>query len=306
MTDADILLLVLVILYLLECVAWIPSASSAITRGFDGWGRLVSNDRLLGNEKGGLLLLNPLPPLGEVFLCPSTAPDTALNLSLDRTVLIRRLQNCDKRSSTLRLLCSCLFVCIFVICPLATRVPGAIVVLWPTIFVCLVLMAAIAVVYRNTYRFLYPQERGSHHLILIATFPPATIRAYETLSRNLCAAFHPLVVTSVLCTPDEFHKYARKTLQEFRFSISAMRSTGDAVPNEILEDRWRKLQRALEQFCVNAGFDLQSLDTAPMPAEASCRSYCPRCLAQFTVLEGKCADCGSVDLRPLRQGSPSL
>jgi hypothetical protein len=62
------LLLILVLLYLSECVIWVKRESVAFVSAWGGRWRLSMPPSWLGNAKGGLLLLNPLPPAGRVFL----------------------------------------------------------------------------------------------------------------------------------------------------------------------------------------------------------------------------------------------
>ncbi len=68
MTDSQLLFLVLWLLYLAECWVWVRNGGTA----FSGWGLRAGGwataGALPGNAKGGILILNPLPPLGEVFL----------------------------------------------------------------------------------------------------------------------------------------------------------------------------------------------------------------------------------------------
>src|SRR5206468_1295906 len=59
------------------------------------------------------------------------------------------------------------------------------------------------------------------------------------------------------------------------------------------------LQDAAERFLKRSGIDTDALIQPPLPADDTCLSYCPRCLAQFTTLEGICADCGWLALAPL-------
>src|SRR5882757_4885125 len=48
---------------------------------------------------------------------------------------------------------------------------------------------------------------------------------------------------------------------------------------------WRK---SIESFLSQHGISPEELLRPPAPADPTCRSYCPRCLAQFTTNEGEC------------------
>lgn len=67
-SEGQTLLLVLVLLYLSECVIWMKRQSVAFMAGSGGHGRIAFPHSWLGNANGGILFLNPLPPAGKVFL----------------------------------------------------------------------------------------------------------------------------------------------------------------------------------------------------------------------------------------------
>jgi len=68
LSDAQTLFLVLVLLYLSECLVWMKRHSVAFISGLGGGGRVTYPHPWLGNASGGILFLNPLPPAGKVFL----------------------------------------------------------------------------------------------------------------------------------------------------------------------------------------------------------------------------------------------
>ena len=67
-SDGQTLLLILALLYLTECLIWVKRQSVAFV-SFSGrrW-RLATPISWLGNANGAMLILNPLPPPGRVFL----------------------------------------------------------------------------------------------------------------------------------------------------------------------------------------------------------------------------------------------
>src|SRR5256885_562951 len=62
MSDLQSLLLVLVLIYLVECAGWLRRGSVAFLYFFR-W-RIFHPDAVLGSPRGGLLFAHPLPPLG--------------------------------------------------------------------------------------------------------------------------------------------------------------------------------------------------------------------------------------------------
>src|SRR5579872_1652424 len=73
MTDLEVLLLVLAVIYLWECVHWLRRGTVAfLTRWGRHW-RLVHPTVLIGNQNGGFVLAHPFPPLGN-FLTGNQSP----------------------------------------------------------------------------------------------------------------------------------------------------------------------------------------------------------------------------------------
>jgi hypothetical protein len=85
MGELEGLLLVLTLIYLSECLVWVRRGALAFGNAWGKQFRIRHPGALLGNQRGGLLLANPLPPLGTVFLCPcfplSFSPDAAFAYS---------------------------------------------------------------------------------------------------------------------------------------------------------------------------------------------------------------------------------
>ena len=67
MSDVQLLFLVLAIIYGWECASWFARGSSAFRTWFGKRWQLVKPGVLLGNQKGGFIFGNPLPPLGTIL-----------------------------------------------------------------------------------------------------------------------------------------------------------------------------------------------------------------------------------------------
>ena len=67
-TDGQTLLLILALLYLTECLIWVKKQSVAFVSVWGLRWRLATPISWLGNANGAMLILNPLPPPGRVFL----------------------------------------------------------------------------------------------------------------------------------------------------------------------------------------------------------------------------------------------
>lgn len=82
MSDAEWMLAVLVALYLSDCLIWCPRHSLVFVSHFGRTWRVLKAADLPGNDRGGFLLANPLPPLGYVH----AATPWIVCLGLDRVV----------------------------------------------------------------------------------------------------------------------------------------------------------------------------------------------------------------------------
>jgi hypothetical protein len=68
MSDGKTLLLVICLIYLSDCVLWIKNQSVAFVSPWYGQWRVALANFWIGNDKGSLMFLNPLPPLGRLFV----------------------------------------------------------------------------------------------------------------------------------------------------------------------------------------------------------------------------------------------
>ena len=68
MTEGQTLLLILILVYLSDCLIWVKRESVAFVSTWGGRWRLTVPPSWLGNSNGGILLLNPMPPAGRIFL----------------------------------------------------------------------------------------------------------------------------------------------------------------------------------------------------------------------------------------------
>src|SRR6185503_10134802 len=67
MTDGQTLLLILILVYLSDCLIWVKRESVAFVSTWGGRWRLRVPPSWLGNSNGGILFLNPATP-GRIFL----------------------------------------------------------------------------------------------------------------------------------------------------------------------------------------------------------------------------------------------
>ena len=161
----------------------------------------------------------------------------------------------------------------------------------------------IAFLFRRAHRSLHPSaddERFTQFLMALL-FPPAAIRACDLLSRPLIETFHPLAVASALCNDKELRRFARPLLLDLRNPALPL-ATEDNLELAAVEE-WSRARTlaAAEAALRRSGVDPAELTRPPSPADATCRAFCPRCHAQFTLLDTRCGDCGGLPVRAFAQ-----
>ena len=70
MGELESLLLVLALIYLSECLVWVRRGALAFTSWRGNLFVVRPSGTWIGNQRGSLLVSNPFPPLGTVFVVP--------------------------------------------------------------------------------------------------------------------------------------------------------------------------------------------------------------------------------------------
>jgi hypothetical protein len=164
----------------------------------------------------------------------------------------------------------------------------------------LFLLTAIAARhFRRAHKQLYPAEDDERlkHFLTILLSPASAIRAHDVLSKNVLVGFHPLAVAAELLPQPSLESFAAPLLRDMEHPAYPV------CPST--EPEWMERERVARELvlthvkqCLRAGnVDLHKLLSPPRPTDTECRSYCPRCLAQFTTPTGVCNTCGGVPLR---------
>lgn len=225
----------------------------------------------------------------------------AIDRSFDRVAAMRRAQELEDAGRWVRRLGIVLWLHLFVAVPVVVMLQG-IVFTWPILaLIMLLLMWTIAGLFFRAHVKLHPAASGERlQAVFLFTFlPTAAIRAVDYLSRATMAGLHPLAVAHALLDADAFKAHARKVLLDARTPLKPENRAED--PRALAAEAWYRgrLKTALERFVRQQGMDPETLCAAPAPRDASSKSYCPRCDAQYTLAEGTCSTCGAIELRPL-------
>jgi len=226
------------------------------------------------------------------------AIETMARASLDTKALKGRWEEFGLLSANIRLLANSLFGYLFVFAPILIWHSGLSNCWLGLLAGLLVLTLATALVFRRAHQALYPpaQEERFTHFLTILLSPATTLRAHDVLSRPLLETFHPLALAQVFCAQRQFRAFAQQVLLEIRHPALPVCPVEDAQAQATERFSRAVLRKAVEKFLKLNGLDPEELTQPPAPADETCRSYCPRCLTQFTTSEGVCADCGGLAL----------
>jgi hypothetical protein len=224
-----------------------------------------------------------------------------IRTSFDERAVAQRCQDFQKQSRNLRWLSNVLLVYLFVFAPALIWHFGF-KLSWLGLVVGLIaLTTTTAVLFHRAHRALYPEAEDERftHTLTIALAPTSALRARDALSRPLVEMFHPLAVAKVLLPEARFREFARRVLLDIRHPALPLCPSDDSVQRATEFHARTTLRQAAEQLLKRSSIEPDELCHPPLPADESCRAYCPRCGAQFTTPEGNCADCGGLALAAL-------
>ena len=218
--------------------------------------------------------------------------------ALDVQAIQQRYSEFQRRTRSLRVLTNVLFLYLFFLVPVVIWRFG-LVPCWPGLLAGLIACTTtIAVSFRRRHKQFYPHledERFTEFLIILLS-PATAIRALDLLSRPLLEIYHPLAVAKVLCAERDFCVLAANYLREINYPARPLCLRSESAAIQAEQEMRSLLKQEVENLIKKAGQNLAELMRPPVPTESACRSYCPRCLAQFTVSTGVCEDCGGVPL----------
>jgi hypothetical protein len=262
---------------------------------------VLVNGKLFARTDSGVFARHLAESLDRLARLPMAeragAIEAEIEASLDTTQIEARLVEFDRATSTLRLVCTCVFFLLFLLLPWVVF-RDQFSVYWKHLLIGLVLgMVVIGVLYLRIHRALYPDDRAGRRggLAMMLLVPPAAIRACDELSRNLVAGFDALAVARVACNKETFSRMAGRLLRDLTHPALPVCSADD--PEKLAtEARHRAgLLRHYVRFLEREGERVDELMGPPDPDDGAV-SYCPRCHEQFTIPGGECRNCGGIPL----------
>lgn len=202
--------------------------------------------------------------------------------------------------------CGLLFFLLFVAAPVLTWRYDLERCWLPLLLGVVILVPIIVGNWIGAHRRLYPQDSETRltREIMIGLYPLAAIRANDDLSHDLLATYHPLAAARVLCSQEEFERFARATLLDLEHPI--LPACPSPEPEHIaVEEYFRKeLGAAVRGALSKMGVAPEALTRPPAAEDEFSRSYCPRCRIQYMTDSGECQACGGQALRRLERFVP--
>jgi hypothetical protein len=212
----------------------------------------------------------------------------------DARAATRLWQEAEASIGIIRWTCSIFFVFMFVGVPVLVTLYGLEQLIIPLAVGILALALQIAILFFRTHRKLYPVESQERfeNMVKMVLCPPVSLRAADLLTRNLLAAYSPIVVANVLGCGQ---KFARGFVLDLQHPLKH-EVTDDDAAETINWMNAAQLKACLEHVARDRKTAAKSLLQAA-PREGDSVSYCPRCGVQFVVGAGdECPDCPGVVL----------
>jgi len=217
--------------------------------------------------------------------------------AFDVDSISRKFDTFRKFAYRLIIINSVIFVLIFIILPLMLYFDLALRQYGKYLSVLLISLIINFYFYSKIHCCFFKEEREERWTTIIIMFfsPLLAIRSHDFIAKNLLWRYHPAAVGSVLLDDKIRNVFCGRIVRDLMFPI------GKEGRNKIIS--WFN-EQLLAQIAACLSRDYLSVDDllkAPMPEDASIRTYCPRCLCQFTAAGGLCTDCG-IELKSIMRG----
>lgn len=258
MTDAQWLLVVAALIYLSDCLVWLPRGAAAVVIPFAGRPLVRMPSTWAGNERGGLAFTT-LVPARAVFVCDGEG--------FRLRAIEQRAAEVTKGTRRLHGLAVTAFVALFIAAPLLSWRFGFAQIGLLLIAAFLIINVIVAIVFYRAHKRIRPADRLHRwaHTIVMLIATPTAVRAVDHVSRDALREFDPLAVAAKLA--GEEHPLVKRMLRELAHPI------GGATPGP----RYEAAQKA----------GLEHVEEPP----AGTDPYCPRCLARYEASREACVDC---------------
>lgn len=185
----------------------------------------------------------------------------------------------------LRVLCPLLMVVLFGLLPAIVYLPGLLPVklepalrLWVVLHGWVVLVTGMMLA-----RGKAPAGEIAGHVMQMAFFPPAAVRALGTATRAIYARFEPAAAAAALLGERALLVCARRELRRLEFSAEKTGSLG-------LSGFWQARRKIWDRALREAKTSSQEALAPPERIAGEATRYCPICSSEYRAGE-TCSDC---------------
>lgn len=301
MNEVLTLLLVILLIYFLECFSIVPESNFVFrVRWLHRWTPAESLFRIERSQTR-IYLSNILPGFGDIAVC-ATPPSGATPAEHGETEQLRRMLDTKaarRRLHAYRRVLRPLYwdsylmlAVVFLFFPLVALRFG----IWIALFlVPAFLLGVVHMVcaFRRVHRAFEPdavRERREKTVALVFS-PLGAMRVPSSLLRNSLAGFHPLAVAAASMPPAEARLVASRILRQLRFD----RPEREGLDGPQAQTNDEQITVVWEWAAREFG-DLESLLGPPQKRYPDSISFCPRCEQEYVLTAGECSDCPGISL----------
>lgn len=216
--------------------------------------------------------------------------------TFDQESLLRTLKDVSGKTQILCILNNFSFFFIFLIAPVLVMLYGLRHMIIPLGICFFLLSIRISLEFYASHKRIYPtasEDRIGNFLKMILC-PPVAIRALDVVANPLLGSFNPLNVANVLLDRNKYNVFAKEFMLDLKYPIQPNHLSDEGI----LIMNWHN--NTLFGLCKAYLDDVAKLNiglfTPPIQTDENSKSYCPRCLSQFTKESGECPDCFGVEL----------
>tara|TARA_R110002072_G_scaffold271038_2_gene430965 strand:- start:85242 stop:86408 length:1167 start_codon:yes stop_codon:yes gene_type:complete len=368
LSDTELILIVIAVIYLWECLVWLPAEAVAFTTAFGSlklashptflqridshaavlsifpWSRsIVASEWPVPVSRDGLCILtgakagtfipfgdlktveadqrylrinrtrtkcasleaarrfaNLLTTLRELHIDKRDAVlDEAMQSSFSSEGVVSRIEQVDRSVSALRLASLLLFIWVFIQGPIlyytTESQTGALIrYLAVSGFFWLVGVVLFAIAQRRLLNS--PATEQFSRVATLCVSPAGVMRAANIITSDAFSEFTPAAVAAAVMPATDFRSYIGQRLRQLTHpSASDFPDTSPEFRSTRTSFDARQL-KTLSVILKEQGIEIDELLRAPVP-DFDARTWCPRCLTQYTLESGDCPECLDVPLQ---------
>jgi len=280
----------LTVLYLLECIAWVPS-DAFVFKVTDMGARVAVPILVFHGIKKNLVLGPLLPGTSGIAVCQAEAMCGAKGTTsrdyaklLDAHKVARIWASYRKHTNLLVFETQIQIILVFIFMPwVGFRItPYALIYLFP-IWLLLQIHITYLFVSLTKRKLFRPKERGSEIATLILS-PALALRTNDLILRDLFEQFHWLAVARVTCRVEYALELTKAYIRNLEFPTPSEKKDRDSTSEAAVI--WK---RSVWDFVFKEYGEIDILPPSPGSADAEC--YCPRCFSQFIAAAELCTEC---------------